>query len=289
MVLGRVVDEDNKPVAAQVFASTQRTLAGALLDAPVNRERVQTIATDSDGRFAIGKLDPGPLRIAVRAKGFAPLDAREVALPVGERLDLGDLHLTRGVIVTGRVLEHDRRAVKDALLSLVSAPLLGPIQRLGPFTESSLGASDAFGHFELPCVATGKWTLRVHAQNFPDALFEIESRPDQARVDDLEFVLPYSASISGTILDFDKRAMPDLTVTATPVDGLQLFHSSKPDGASEEWLAGTRNEEVDPYGRFLIQGLEAGQSYSLRARRKGNIASGADEEVADRWAPITLA
>jgi hypothetical protein len=288
-VIGRVVGEDGTPVPAQVFASTQRTFAGTLLDAPVNRDRVEHCTADDAGRFVIAALDPGMLRIAVRAAGFAPLDPREITLPPGESFDVGELHLTRGVTMSGRILDPQMRPVANASISLVAAPLFGPVHRLGLATESPLGASDEFGHFELGCVAPGKSTLRVVHHDFPDALFETESRADQERVDDLEFVLSAPASIEGTILDFDARATPGLSVIALPVDGLQLFGESRPEGASVEWLAGMRTEPVDDFGRFTLAGLDPGRSYSLRARRKQDRANAADEEVQDRWAPATLA
>ena len=288
-VTGRVVDEEGKPVSAEIFASTKRTLAGALLDAPVNSGRVQSCRADSNGHWGLAVQQPGVLRIAVRNGGFAPLDLREISLPSGKSFDLGDVHLTHGLVIAGRVLDPERRPLPNAFLSLVSAPLHGPVHRLGASVASPLWSSDESGHFDLPCIPLGKSTLLVRHASFPDAWFEVENRLGQTRIDDLEFVLARGASISGSVLDFDARAMPDLLVIAIPVDGLQLFDASKPEGASAMWLSGVKGEPVDLFGRFLIPGLELGHSYSLGARRKGTWATGADEEIHDRWAPPTIA
>ncbi|HUR27093.1 MAG TPA: carboxypeptidase regulatory-like domain-containing protein, partial [Planctomycetota bacterium] len=287
-VSGRVVDAEGQPVQATVFASTKRTHAALLLDAPANATRVRTTSTDA-GRFEFTNVDTGSLRLAVRAAGFAPLDPRAIALPSGERSQIGDLRVERGVTFAGRVVDPDGRPVANAAITRVSAPLFGPVQRLGAASESPVGQSDEAGRFELASVAPGKLTLRVSHPDFPDALFDEESSTSAPRVDGLELVLPPAATISGSILDFDATRMSGLSVVATPLDGLQLFQTSRPADASLEWLAGIRAENVDPYGRFTIGGLDAGRTYALRGRPAGVWPSGADEEVQDRWAPATIA
>ncbi len=289
-VIGRVVDEEGKPiVSARVFLSLKRTHAGASLDSAVNRERVKSCETDEGGRFGLVDVDCGVLRIAVRTPGYAALDPRDVGLPPNKELDLGELRMTRGVAIAGRVLDADLRPLEHAFLYLADSPLIGPVHRLGSSTESMLCMSDEAGHFENASVPPGKTTLRVHHQEFPDALFDVDCRIDQTHIDNLEFVLPRALTISGSILDFDARAMPSLSVIATTVDGLQLFKASKPEGATGEWLAGCKSAEVDPFGRFSVLGLEPGRAYSLHAKRQGNVATGADEEIQDRWAPATIA
>ncbi|HUR28674.1 MAG TPA: carboxypeptidase-like regulatory domain-containing protein, partial [Planctomycetota bacterium] len=99
-VSGRVVDAEGQPVQATVFASTKRTHAALLLDAPANATRVRTTSTDA-GRFEFANVDASSLRLAVRAAGFAPLDPPAIELPSGEPTQIGDLRVERGVTFDG--------------------------------------------------------------------------------------------------------------------------------------------------------------------------------------------
>ncbi len=288
---GRVVDDQDKPLAAaKVLASLSATCASAALDALANGGLVREAASDGDGKFRLTQLDPGRLRIEVHADGFAPLIAKETSLPPGESTDLGTFRLARGVVLAGRLLSEERTPLRGAKILLVSAPLLGPLQKLGSFAATPLGRSDEAGQFELASVAAGKVTLLVRSDECPETAFEVDVPKDVARVADLELVLPVGAEIGGHIRDYDERTMKGLSVSAIPVEELAQFDESKPAGANSAWLAGIQSAEVDATGRFTIKALAPGRNFVLRARRDVD-AGGVKQEVdaPDPWSPRTTA
>ena len=283
---GRVVDADGKPIkAARVLASLAGAHAGASLDAPANLGRVREEPCDEDGRFRLSNLDAGLLRIAVRADGWAPLDLSAQPLPPGESLDLGDLRIERGVRLAGRVLDARLQPVGDAQIFSMSAPLFGPVHRLGPMAASPLGVSDIAGHFELACVAPGAWTLLVFHPEYPQALFSGECSAPDLRRDDLELVLQEAAQINGEIAEYDARATPDLEVIALPIEGMALFEDSRPAGATMEWLGGVRRAKIDELGRFSLRGLGLGMTLGLRVQPKMAPNAVSSLERDDPWGP----
>jgi len=283
---GRVLDADGKPVqGARVLASLLSSHRGACLDAPANQGRVREDLSDEAGCFRLHKLDAGVVRIAIRAQGWAPLDLSEQPLPPGESLDLGELRLERGARLAGRVLDAQLRPVDEAQIFGVSAPLFGPVHRLGPMAASLLGTSDSAGRFELDAVAPGAWTLLVHHPRFPQALFSGECLAPKLRSDDLELVLQNGVSLSGEVQEYDARRTPDLEVIAVPTEGAALFQESRPPGASLEWLGGVRRAEIDEIGRFRVEGLPLGMRVGLRVQHKQAAVEPANLDREDPWAP----
>ncbi len=297
---GVIVDPLGKPIAkARVLASLAKSCGGALLDAQANQGRIREAETDVAGRFSLGGLDLGPLRIAVRARGFAPLDTKPMSLVAGGPLELGELHLQPGLVLNGTVVDPKGAAVPSAQIFLVSAPLFGPVRSLGALAASPLGASDDAGHFELAVIAYGSWTLLVRHPDFPDALFLRDKMPDPAANGGLKLELAPAAMIGGHLAKFELKTLP-LIVVATPIEGLALFDKTRPPGGNDFWLAGVRSAEVNERGEFEVHGLVPNASYALRAMppdaRTDEVIRVAspwepDEEsvrVEDEWAPTLV-
>ncbi len=262
---GVIVDPQGKPIAkARVLASLAKSCGGALLDAAANLGKIREVETDGAGKFNLVGLDLGPLRIAVRAAGFAPLDTKPMSLVAGGPLELGELQLQLGLVLSGTVVDPKGAPVPSAQIFLVSAPLIGPVRALGAFAASPLGASDESGHFELAAIADQAWTLLVRHPDFPDGLFLRDKMPDPAANDGLKLELAPAATIGGHLAKFELKTLP-LIVVATPIEGLALFDQTRPPGASDFWLAGVRSAEVNERGEFEVHGLVPTGNYALRA------------------------
>lgn len=286
---GRVLDDRGEPLAGvEVLASRQDAHASAALDARVNRACVSRAKSAADGRFTFENLDPGKLRLALRGAQFAPLDPREIQLPSGVPLDLGDFSMARGIVLVGRVLDADRQPVDAAEISLVTTPLVGPVHRLGAHAATPLCLSDIAGRFETPCVAPGRWILLVRSNSGPESTFEIEAHSAQGHLDHLELQLPRATEITGEVLDFDPATMPELTVIAIPDGGPQWFAETKPPRADLGWLAGIERAEVGTTGQFTLGPLARGRAYGLRVLGPSQTFVNEGPDRRDPWAPWAL-
>jgi RNA polymerase sigma-70 factor (ECF subfamily) len=126
---GRVLGPDDAPIAGARVRVSGVLAGGARFDA--------SATSASDGAFAVTGLPPlerrhtsplGSLSVEARAEGFAPLLVADV-LDVGPQSvpDLAegrtthlDLHMVRGAVVTGRVIDENDRPVEGARVALMS-------------------------------------------------------------------------------------------------------------------------------------------------------------------------
>jgi len=289
-VSGRVLDERGEPLAGvEVLASRAETHDSAALDARVNRSLVSRASSAADGRFTFDSLEPGKLRLALRAAPFAPLDPREIQLPAGAALDLGDISMGRGMLLAGRVVDADGRPVDAAEIFLVTTPLVGPVHRLGALAATPLCLSDAAGRFETPCVAFGRATLLVRSHAGPETSFEIEVDAAHRDLGRLELQLPRGTEITGEVLEFDPATMAGLTVIAIPDGGPQWFAQTNPPGADLGWLAGIERADVGPTGQFTLGPLARGRAYGLRVLGPSRTFVDEGPDRRDPWAPWALA
>jgi hypothetical protein len=159
---GRVLGPDDGPVAG-ARVRVEGVLAGGA--------RFGASATSGpDGAYSVAGLPPierrhasplGSLSVEARAEGFAPLLVADV-LDVGPQAvpDLAegrttrlDLHMVRGAVVTGRVVDENGRAVGGARLALMSyeRPLgFGRFADAPRHLASATTAAD--GTFRFACV-----------------------------------------------------------------------------------------------------------------------------------------
>ena len=112
-IVGQVVDPQNAVVAnATVTATRQATGVG------------RSVSTTSTGNYTIPGLQPGTYSVRVEAKGFAPGEASNITLNVGDQRDLGfKLRVagsTESVEVTTEapLIESTRTAVSTSVTSL---------------------------------------------------------------------------------------------------------------------------------------------------------------------------
>ncbi len=172
-VSGRVVDENGKPMAAVqvsamslvgghdewVVVSGSLPLAAEAAALPVGQLArpggARSGATDGSGRFAIDGLSPGRARLEILHPGKLPMRHEPVFLVPGEARDVGDLTLSTGATLAGRVVDEQGQGVEGAL---VEAKLTGRLVR-----PSLRVTSDPKGEFFLR-VPLGDYQLTAQTE-----------------------------------------------------------------------------------------------------------------------------
>lgn len=255
-VEGRVVDRAGRAVAgARVVAA--KPLAFNLEDGQLQEPPRAEAATDGDGRFSF-PVEPGSWLLTVRAAGFAPLARPEVPVPAGETHDLGELALSAGALLAGRVVDAVGAPVPGARLIDASSagPVFGGEALLGRAREP-LAVTAADGTFRVEELACGRWKVRVESDRHPSQVFEGDAQVPGVLVSGLEFRLPAAAEISGRVTGIPADRAGRLAVRARPASQSGLFDVSG---------RGARTGECAADGTFRIEGLLSDETYDLQVR-----------------------
>jgi hypothetical protein len=151
---GSVVDGAGLPVAgAEVSAEPERGAAdralvpvhaGAPTDAGAPSTVVAAPATGADGRFALGHLQPGRVRLRVTGPGLVPAELRYVPVPSDE----ARIVIARQVAIEG--------AVSDGGKPVANAPVGLRGDAIGGTIEIR---TDATGGFRFPNLPEGRYQL----------------------------------------------------------------------------------------------------------------------------------
>ncbi|MFN3244888.1 MAG: carboxypeptidase-like regulatory domain-containing protein [Planctomycetota bacterium] len=152
-ITGRVLDADGRPLPDVVVEVPEWDAGRADGGDPWWRTQ-----SDLSGRFAIGGLAPGHQSLSFRHPRHAARDGQGELLTAGLRTDIGDVRMSRGQTLRGRVLDGDRNALPDATVALLG-------------TRRSVEV-DAAGRFELDRMPT-HGELRIVCEGFQDAEIQI--------------------------------------------------------------------------------------------------------------------
>ncbi|MBL8860304.1 MAG: carboxypeptidase regulatory-like domain-containing protein [Planctomycetes bacterium] len=283
-VVGRVVDKSGTGVAgATVWATTAEGWIQYPLDIepgalPSQWLKVETVATELDGTFALKDLKPGPLRIAVRAGGFAPTYLDHLNLPKYEKHSVGEIVLERGVRVEGRVLGPDGKPYAGAKVLIA----LDCVHRASlvtlPGRGVPAGVSDGEGAFVVDQLAAGPWHLLIEAPEC--VLAECDGRIEYAGGKETGVIVRLEAGceISGKVVSKETAMPTGLRISARQKieENTDDADERRPvlDAASAESEKSSRNAVrtrygfVDAEGAFTIRGLKAGADYRLTASRQ---------------------
>ncbi len=252
LVRGRVVDDAGEPVAgARVLASDR---PGFPLDASGVALPVWESTTGGAGRFVLRGPAPGPLRLALRAPGFAPRDEDALPLPDRDEHDLGTLVLERGVVLTGVVVDPLGRGVAGARLVRVEPGLALHRALLPALVERAIATTRDDGSFVVDELAAGPWTLRVESEAHPVLEVAGVAPAPGARVDGLVVRLEPGDTIEGVVAGVPASERGALRVEATPKGA-----------EATERVPLVRSAAVAGDGSFELRGLAVGRAFLLRA------------------------
>jgi len=157
VVTGRVLDADGRPLA-EVLVQADRA------DMPTE--------TDAEGSFQLAGVPPDASTLRLELEGYAPLALDLSGLP-GAQTEVGDVVLTRGGTITGRVVDMSGTGVEAATVMVLSRPD-------GEYVQQ--GATDRDGRFEIHGLGDAAVDLEVYGPEDGDAGFTASLRAQQKDV-----------------------------------------------------------------------------------------------------------
>ncbi len=256
---GRVLDSFGRPLAG---ADVRPSAVGmpTFLAVPKGAKNAW-VQTDAAGRFEVA-LPQGDQTLRIGADGHEWLE-RRCTVPSSGSLEIGDLQLTQGVILSGRVVDARGVGVADAQVGRSVQRNDGFIVLLAGGDEpmEELTRTDADGLFRVLRYPAGRLELLAEHKRHPRGKLEGEDLRPGERRDGLVIELPAGISVAGVAvgLPADARGM---IVRARPLgargSGL-IVESDMFDRAG----AGGKEVEVAPDGSFEVLGLPEAKEYRL--------------------------
>jgi hypothetical protein len=201
-VAGVVRDEQGKPVSGATVS-------------PVPLPLGTDVVTDAAGTFSFSTRPSGMMG-GIRGEETLWLLVRQrernlaTAVQLGETADDLDITLTDGMILAGRAVNIDGKAVPDAQLSLAFWP-----SHLG-YGSREPTEIDADGRFEIRAVPRGyRYSLRAHADGYGEPSVEVEKdRAVRERIELKPLVLQIAnLSVSGVVVDELNRPVTNVRVS----------------------------------------------------------------------------
>lgn len=282
---GRVMGPLGQPIAgARVLLPRETAIAGAALDAWVNRSAVREVLTDAQGSFGPLAARPGVQWIAVRAAGHAPWEAELEPLALGEIRDLGELRLPRSDVISGKLVDVHGEAVVAAAIFRADAASGAPRWRQGASVLPPLWMTGEDGRFELASLPPGGATVLVRHAEHPDAEFEASRRDGQG---ELVWTLGPGARIAGTVPGLRPEQAQVLVVVAIPYLTRQDSTRGPRERASLIGVRGLRSAPVTEEGKFEVRGLVPEAPYRLKVFESARLEAQIDGT--DAWSEWLLA
>ncbi|NTX37415.1 carboxypeptidase regulatory-like domain-containing protein [Myxococcus sp. CA033] len=192
------------------------------------------------GEFSVNVDSPGSFRLNISARGMAPISRAVELHDESEVMDLGELRMSPGRQVAGRVLDAETSApVAGATLRIAPDRMRGePLHRLAEQVET---ARD--GSFSLPNVEERSLTLFIEAGGYPLKQLTLAPGPQEG----LAVLLDHGAKVEFSVLD--ARGQPTNATVYVDRDG-EVMNS--------------RYIEVPKSGLLVVRTLGPGD-YQVRA------------------------
>jgi len=127
---------------------------------------VPAAVTDSRGSYSIKGLVPGQYRIGVlRKENISVPEPRNLSLAGGMRLKV-DFRATKGSVISGRVLDQDRRPVPGMIVEAYQKTTYQKTQtdRKPDMRVQGVDRTNDLGEYRIPYLPDGLYALGVHSQ-----------------------------------------------------------------------------------------------------------------------------
>jgi protocatechuate 3,4-dioxygenase beta subunit len=248
----------------------------------MNQSSVTAQATsDADGHYRIGGLVAGQISITPAAPLYvlpsSPMtgSSKVVTLSSGEAVDGVDFKLTRGGVITGRVVDADGRPLIEERINLL------PVDENGAFSRQQFSRynyqmyqTDDRGVYRLYGVPAGRYKVSAGEEPgtvsglrasgyYQKAFYPDATDPAKASVVDLseggeakdiDIALgrrSVTYTVSGRIVDAD---------TGTPLPGIPFAFGVLQKNQNQSYIAGTMSPgtPTNSQGEFRLEGVEPG-------------------------------
>ena len=272
-IRGRVVDGDSGRALADFQVRYQPDAQGGMRfmmrmgpgrgRGPYERQPFHA----EDGSFVLEDVPAGRWTVEAFAPGFQPGSAAAVTVAEGESSDAVEVRLTKGGVVSGRVLEsRTGKPILDATVRVEPSgggPRMG-MMRMGPDGSDDETSTDADGRYELTGLAPGTWVLTASHPDWSEATSTVEIKDAPASAD---VRLGRGGSIGGTVLG-GARPVAGAQVTLQPSGDAGMRMGGFAGGGDQSALS-------DEAGRFRFDRLNPGR-YQLSAALRDQTSAPAD-------------
>ena len=281
---GRVVDKFQQPVAAaKVYLDFGRGGPRGR-GGPQNQRRIpDPVTTDGEGRFAFQGQAFRNLRVVLQVahpKHAVGMFDKDLGA-IGAEVDLGDLALTQGGTIVGRVTDLDGNGIGSA--NVVMQPENGNPLRFVRDREKLVAtiSSDNNGFFRVDHATAGEWSLQVTAKRHTEGRSPtfVAEEEQQVELDDIRLGPGYE--VTGYVRDTRSQPIAKATVTLRSQNqgrggrggpGGPGGQGRGPGGGNPWSFGGGRDHTAttDEQGRFFLEHLP-GAAMSLEATADGHL------------------
>jgi protocatechuate 3,4-dioxygenase beta subunit len=224
-----------------------------------------------DGAFVLEDVPAGRWKVEAFAPGYQSGTASAVSVAEGEATEGVEVRLSKGGVVTGRVLEsRSGRPILDATLRAEQSggePRMG-MMRIGGEGGDNEAATDAEGRYELTGLAPGTWTVTASHADWSEATASVEIKDAPVTAD---IRLGRGGTVAGSVL-----------AAGRPVAGAQVTLAAAGDSGMRPgagFLGGGEQSALsDEGGRFRFERLTPGR-YTLGAVLRDQSSSPAEAVV----------
>jgi hypothetical protein len=246
-------------------------------------EAVTRVTTDADGRYKFTNLAAGTIRITVLSPGYIVFgtsdlvrNGQHLTLKEGEAVERIDFTLTRGGVITGKVLNNNNRPLIGEPVLLTTLDESGKQTAFNPPNGVGGFRTDDRGVYRLYGLPPGKYLVsagRGSASGGGPGLAATRNylRTFHPETIDVTQAIPITVESGKEVSEVDIRLVAIETFAATgrvieaetgrPVPGVLIAHSVVRGGARGQApsMAGSADGVSGTEGEFRIEGLARGR------------------------------
>lgn len=214
-----------KDVDLHISLARPGIITGRILDMsghPIGQAEIRLYPGDlrsgskSNGDFSFDKIIPEkPYQIAAFSEsrmlwGYS----QEISVAAGEhRADL-QIHLTRGKIIRGRVMEADGRGTQASIHAVATENPKDPMSSWVSFVQEYMyqPVVENDGFFELQIFQPGRYKVEAYRDGRTTSHAITVQKIDDSILEGIELTLPDGGTIGGQVVNTQRQPLADVTV-----------------------------------------------------------------------------